>query len=59
MWPDGWTDVTADGKRSAQFEHTLLVSPPVFSILKSGYFLHNDLPSKTEKGFNDFSGKVT
>lgn len=26
MWPDGWTAVTADGKRSAQFEHTLLVS---------------------------------
>lgn len=25
MWPDGWTIVTADGKRSAQFEHTLLV----------------------------------
>lgn len=24
-WPDGWTSVTADGKRSAQFEHTLLV----------------------------------
>ncbi|WVZ16237.1 hypothetical protein V8G54_009219 [Vigna mungo] len=24
MWPDGWTDVTTDGKRSAQFEHTLL-----------------------------------
>ncbi|KAM7260772.1 hypothetical protein ACFE04_026247 [Oxalis oulophora] len=26
MWPDGWTAVTADGKRSAQFEHTLLVT---------------------------------
>ncbi|KAG5538600.1 hypothetical protein RHGRI_019240 [Rhododendron griersonianum] len=26
MWPDGWTSVTADGKRSAQFEHTLLDS---------------------------------
>ncbi|XP_042050409.1 methionine aminopeptidase 1A-like [Salvia splendens] len=24
MWPDGWANVTADGKRSAQFEHTLL-----------------------------------
>ncbi|KAL6494086.1 Microtubule-associated protein 1A [Orobanche gracilis] len=24
MWPDGWTAVTADGKRSAQFEHTML-----------------------------------
>lgn len=25
-WPDGWTAVTRDGKRSAQFEHTLLVT---------------------------------
>lgn len=25
-WPDNWTAVTADGKRSAQFEHTLLVT---------------------------------
>jgi len=31
MWPDGWTAVTADGKRSAQFEHTLLVSPFLLS----------------------------
>ncbi|KAI1737466.1 putative methionine aminopeptidase, type I [Xylaria scruposa] len=25
-WPDDWTNVTADGKRSAQFEHTLLIT---------------------------------
>lgn len=25
-WPDGWTSSTVDGKRSAQFEHTLLVT---------------------------------
>lgn len=25
-WPDEWTAVTKDGKRSAQFEHTLLVT---------------------------------
>ncbi|KRY69999.1 Methionine aminopeptidase 1, partial [Trichinella pseudospiralis] len=25
-WPDRWTAVTGDGKRSAQFEHTLLVT---------------------------------
>eukprot|EP01052_Picozoa_sp_SAG31_P012282 SAG31_NODE_715_length_12634_cov_5.289190_6_plen_64_part_00 len=25
-WPDRWTAVTADGSRSAQFEHTLLVT---------------------------------
>lgn len=26
-WPDQWTATTIDGKRSAQFEHTLLVTP--------------------------------
>jgi methionyl aminopeptidase len=26
-WPDEWTATTVDGKRSAQFEHTLLVTP--------------------------------
>src|SRR6202161_1204820 len=26
VWPDGWTAVTRDGKRTAQFEHTILVT---------------------------------
>jgi methionyl aminopeptidase len=26
MWDNGWTAVTADGKRTAQFEHTLVVT---------------------------------
>ena len=26
MWPDGWTVVTKDHKRTAQFEHTVLVT---------------------------------
>jgi methionyl aminopeptidase len=26
-WPDQWTATTIDGKRSAQFEHTLLITP--------------------------------
>ena len=26
MWDDDWTAVTADGKRTAQFEHTILVT---------------------------------
>jgi methionyl aminopeptidase len=26
LWPDDWTAVTADGSRSAQFEHTMLVT---------------------------------
>jgi methionyl aminopeptidase len=33
MWDDGWTVVTADGRRSAQFEHTLLVTQDGAEIL--------------------------
>ena len=33
MWLDNWTAVTADGKRSAQFEHTLLVTETGCEIL--------------------------
>lgn len=33
LWPDGWTAVTADGLRSAQFEHTVLVTDSGSEIL--------------------------
>ena len=33
MWDDGWTVVTADGRPSAQFEHTLLVTADGAEIL--------------------------
>lgn len=33
LWPDDWTAVTSDGKRSAQFEHTLLVTEAGCDIL--------------------------
>jgi methionyl aminopeptidase len=33
LWSDGWTAVTADGKRSAQFEHTLVVGAQGAEIL--------------------------
>jgi len=33
MWDDGWTVVTADGRRSAQFEHTILVTDGRAEIL--------------------------
>ena len=33
MWPDGWTAVTADRKRTAQFEHTVLVTADGHEIL--------------------------
>ncbi|RWS21659.1 methionine aminopeptidase 1-like protein, partial [Leptotrombidium deliense] len=33
LWPDDWTAVTEDGKRSAQFEQTLLVTDNGCEIL--------------------------
>ncbi|KAI8545363.1 hypothetical protein RHMOL_Rhmol07G0034000 [Rhododendron molle] len=52
MWPDGWTDVTADGKHSAQFEHTLLVKTGacLSSIwaFHSAYFHSSLLPYANE-----------
>ena len=32
-WGDNWTAVTRDGKRSAQFEHTVLVTEDGCEIL--------------------------
>ena len=33
MWPDGWTAVTRDRQRTAQFEHTVLVTADGHEIL--------------------------
>ncbi len=33
MWDNGWTAVTSDGRRSAQFEHTLLVTDAGAEVL--------------------------
>jgi methionyl aminopeptidase len=33
IWPDGWTVVTADRKRTAQFEHTIVVTSDGYEIL--------------------------
>jgi methionyl aminopeptidase len=33
MWPDGWTAVTKDHRRTAQFEHTLAVTTDGYEIL--------------------------
>jgi methionyl aminopeptidase len=33
LWPDGWTAVTADRSRTAQFEHTILVTPDSAEVL--------------------------
>ncbi|ESZ97245.1 methionine aminopeptidase [Sclerotinia borealis F-4128] len=32
-WPDNWTSVTQDGKKTAQFEHTLLITEDGVEIL--------------------------
>jgi methionyl aminopeptidase len=36
MWDDDWTAVTADGKRTAQFEHTILVTDDGADVLTGG-----------------------
>lgn len=36
MWDDDWTAVTTDGKRTAQFEHTLLVTDDGVDVLTGG-----------------------
>ena len=39
LWDDGWTAVTVDGRRSAQFEHTLVVTddgPEVLTLHPDG-----------------------
>jgi methionyl aminopeptidase len=33
MWADGWTAVTMDGKLTAQFEHTLVVTETGAEVL--------------------------
>jgi len=32
-WPDGWTSVTEDGKKSAQFEHQIIITEDGCDIL--------------------------
>jgi methionyl aminopeptidase len=34
--PDGWTVLTDDGKRSAHFEHTVLITDDGAEILTAG-----------------------
>lgn len=36
-WPDDWTSVTTDGSRTAQFEHTLLVTETGVEILTARF----------------------
>jgi methionyl aminopeptidase len=54
-WEDDWTATTVDGKRSAQFEHTLLVTPDgveAFTAKTKDSMLHFwEKESKVHKGF--------
>ncbi|MFC4336737.1 type I methionyl aminopeptidase [Salininema proteolyticum] len=47
MWDDGWTAVTRDGKWSAQFEHTLLVTDDGAELLT---WPSEGLPAGTPEG---------
>jgi methionyl aminopeptidase len=42
--PDGWTVVTADGRWSAQFEHTLLVTRDGAEVLTGSPALETRAP---------------
>jgi methionyl aminopeptidase len=33
IWSDGWTAATSDGSRTAQFEHTILVTDDGADVL--------------------------
>ena len=36
MWGDDWTAVTSDGSRTAQFEHTMVVTADGVDVLTAG-----------------------
>lgn len=42
-WPDNWTATTIDGKRSAQFEETLLVTEDGVEVLTAGKGKQRDI----------------
>lgn len=47
LWPDDWTAVTEDGQRSAQFEHTLVVTKNGYELLTSPDPQHDVVMSPT------------
>ena len=54
-WPDEWTATTLDGKPTAQFEHTLLITPdgvePLTGKLPTSRVQFWELESEVHKGF--------
>lgn len=49
LWPDNWTAVTADGRRSAQFEHTLLVTDTGCEVLTAAKGEQRFYPANNHK----------
>src|SRR6476660_944493 len=65
MWDDDWTVVTRDGRRSAQFEHTLLVTPTGAEVLtnpcpasRSGEVVVRPLPRLGEPPLHPQHGQL-
>lgn len=56
-WPDDWTSVTTDGSRTAQFEHTLLVTEDGVEVLTARTSTSPGgpipIPDKVEAAAND------
>ena len=54
-WPDDWTAATADGKRTAQFEHTLLITEdgciPLTGKIETSMKQEWEEKSEVHKGF--------
>ena len=46
MWDDGWTAVTADGRRTAQFEHTVLVTDDGVDVLTAPGAVSRESPER-------------
>ncbi|KAK8815372.1 hypothetical protein WA158_003584 [Blastocystis sp. Blastoise] len=46
QWPDNWTVSTTDGKRSAQFEHTLLVTKHGCEVLTASPKYYSQTPTE-------------
>ncbi|XP_065053833.1 methionine aminopeptidase 1D, mitochondrial-like isoform X2 [Rhopilema esculentum] len=47
IWDDGWTAVTVDNKRAAQFEHTILITDYGAEVLTIDKAHPLDMPTKT------------
>ena len=60
IWPDGWTAVTKDRKRTAQFEHTILVTEDGHEILtlpvNGGFRVRRGQPGRRRRAPSELRG---